>query len=115
MPLRDAKIDRLPFGTIRISGGGEMVWRNLADLFSGSNDGTIICWDTTTGQELVRLMTFADGEWLALTPEGYYNASPGAEKYLRLQTPQGIFTTETHQDHFQHFHRPDIIAERLSR
>ena len=81
-------------------------------IFFGCEDGTIRCWDITAGQELVRLMTFDDGEWMALTPEGEYNASPGTEKYLRVQTPQGI---EPIEDHKAKFHKPERIAEILSR
>ena len=81
-------------------------------IFFGCKDGTIRCWDIATGKELLRLMTFDDGEWLALTPEGEYNASPGAEKYLRVQTPQGIESIEAHKIKF---HKPERIAEILSR
>jgi len=78
----------------------------------GCEDGTIRCWDITTGKELLRLITFDDGEWLALTPEGEYNASPGAEKYLRVQTPRGIESIETHKAKFL---KPERIADILSR
>ena len=114
----EIKICDVPTGDLlkTIQGGNCTVLagfhKNNNKLFSGSKDGTIRCWDVATGKELVRLMTFADDEWLALTPEGYYNASPNAEKYLRVQTPQGILPIETHKFHF---HRPGIIAERLSR
>lgn len=42
---------------------------------SGSKDGTIRIWDVKKGQELARMMATPDGEWLTMTPEGFFSAS----------------------------------------
>ena len=80
-------------------------------LFSSSKDGTVRCWDVHNGKELVQLINYADGEWLALTPEGYYNASANAEKYLNVRI-NGLEVTDIKA--YKKYYRPDIIAERLS-
>jgi WD40 repeat protein len=69
-------------------------------LVSGGNYGTINAWEVATGRHLITLFTFTQthsgpgsDEWLASTPEGYYNGSPGVDRYLswrvgdELQTP----------------------------
>ena len=48
-------------------------------MASGSFDGLVRLWDTSTGRHLLTLLALpASGEafdWLALTPEGYANSS----------------------------------------
>jgi WD40 repeat protein len=51
-------------------------------IVSGSSK-TIKVWDAETGEEIVQILGLTDGEWLCVTPEGYYNASPGGEQYLK--------------------------------
>ena len=81
-------------------------------LFSASKDGTIRCWDTESGKELVQLLNFDENEWLAITPEGYYNASPNAEKYLKVRR-HGIVSSIDEKCR-EKYCKPEIIAERLS-
>jgi WD40 repeat protein/uncharacterized caspase-like protein len=42
-------------------------------LVSGSGDGTARLWDTQTGQELCRLISFHDGSWAVVDPEGRFD------------------------------------------
>ena len=43
-------------------------------IVSGATDGAVRIWDVSTGEEIALLIGFEDGEWLAITSEGYYNS-----------------------------------------
>jgi WD40 repeat protein len=86
-------------------------------LVSGGSYGTTNAWEVATGRHLVTLFTFSEGrkdagadDWLAYTPERFYNGSPGVERYLAwrvgddLQTPASLG---------RQFHRPDRIESAL--
>jgi RNA polymerase sigma factor (sigma-70 family) len=86
-------------------------------LVSGGSYGTTNIWEVATGRHLVTLFTFSetrDGklveDWLAYHPDGYYDGSPGVERYLAwrvgedLQTPASLNTS---------LHRPDQLESAL--
>ncbi len=80
-------------------------------IASATDDARVI-WDMKTGNEIARFFSAGD-EWIVITPEGYYDCSPGAEESLSVLTSpmeaKGI-------DQFRsRFHRPDIIASRFNR
>lgn len=51
-----------------------------ARVLSGSLDTTVRIWNPETGQLLASLLAARDGEWLAITPAGFFAASrKGAE------------------------------------
>ncbi|HEX3047563.1 MAG TPA: caspase family protein [Bacillota bacterium] len=51
---------------------------------SGSRDTSTRIWEIASGKEIARFVGFDDGEWIVLTPEGYYNVSPKGSKYLKV-------------------------------
>jgi WD40 repeat protein len=56
-------------------------WRRV---ITSSSDGTTRIWDTTTGKELAKLISFDDGKgWLVATPDGHFDGSPGADRFVR--------------------------------
>ncbi len=50
-------------------------------LLSAGEDQTLRIWDWQQGKLLVSLF-FADRQWIAWTPQGYYAASPGGERLM---------------------------------
>jgi RNA polymerase sigma factor (sigma-70 family) len=69
-------------------------------LVSGGSYGTTNAWEVATGRHLVTLFAFPESrqgkvvdDWLAYHPDGYFDGSPGIERYLawrvgeELQTP----------------------------
>jgi len=68
-------------------------------------------FDVSTGDEIVTMMTFKDGEWLVITPEGYYNASENGAQYLKVKFEGTDYTVDQFYDVF---YRPDIVAAKLS-
>ena len=51
-------------------------------LLSGSLDGTMRLWEIATGQAVAMLVGFLDGEWIIMTPEGYYTASEHGDEHM---------------------------------
>ncbi len=57
-------------------------------VFTSSGDGTNRIWDLATGNELIALYTFVDQrEWLAITPDGYFDASVNGARFIRYRIP----------------------------
>lgn len=82
-------------------------------MVSAGADGTLRLWDLESGREVVRLLTAADGEWIAATPDGYYVNSPeggGLIHYASLET----FETYSFEQFEPFIRRPDIITKRLA-
>ncbi|MDD5169491.1 MAG: caspase family protein, partial [Syntrophales bacterium] len=79
--------------------------------FSGSYDATTRVWDITTGKELVQFIGFAGGEWVAITPEGYYNASPNGDRHLNVQVGGKVYGIDNYRETF---FRPDLVKLALS-
>ncbi|NLI00155.1 MAG: hypothetical protein GX446_11775, partial [Chthonomonadales bacterium] len=46
---------------------------------TGSDDTTVRLWDVETGKELCQLLSFRDGTWAVVDPEGRYDASNDGE------------------------------------
>src|SRR5262249_30168967 len=50
-------------------------------VLSGSADGTVGIWNTASGERLASLIGTRDGEWLSITPSGFF-AAPGNSPHL---------------------------------
>ena len=80
-------------------------------LATGSDDATARLWDVATGRTLVLLRAFADGSRIALTPEGFFNASEGGARHLYLV--RGLDTMPLDQV-YDALYRPDLVHEALA-
>lgn len=67
-------------------------------------------WDIATGQEMAMMVAFKDGEWLAITPEGYYNSSEKGAQYLSVLLGEQKYDMNLFYDVF---YRSDIVAAKL--
>jgi hypothetical protein len=80
-------------------------------------DGTIRWHRLEDGVELLALFVHRDGRrWVAWTPQGYYDASAGADALIGWQVNRG---RDQAADFFpvsqfrQHFYRPDVVSRML--
>ncbi|MHC4843382.1 MAG: WD40 domain-containing protein, partial [Planctomycetota bacterium] len=82
-------------------------------VMSGGEDMTTRIWDMESGDEVVKFLSSSDGEWIIVTPDGYYNTSPEGSSLLHWVYPGGLetFTFEQFESRFK---RPDVIKARLS-
>jgi hypothetical protein len=74
------------------------------------DDAAVRIYDTKTGDEVAVLIAFEDGEWLTITPEGYYNSSEKGAQYLSVTSGETSYSVERFYDVF---YRPDIVTAKL--
>ena len=58
-------------------------------LVSGSSDQTVKIWEIETGKLLLTIFHGTDNEWVAWTPEGFFDASPNGAKYIGYHINRG--------------------------
>jgi len=74
------------------------------------SDGTVRIWDIATGLEIASFISFDDGEWIVITPDGYYNASPKGDEHLNVRIGNQVFGI----DQFAAtFYQPEVVQARL--
>lgn len=78
---------------------------------SGSHDGTTRFWDVNTGQEIAQFISFTDGEWIVITPEGYFNASPNGAKHLNVRLGNNVYSID---NFYSRFYRPELVQLALA-
>jgi WD40 repeat protein len=91
---------------VNISGDGRLV-------VAAYGDGTIRWHRVDDGRELLALFVLADKEnWVAWTPEGFYDATPGALEVLKWQTNRGFDAAADTLpiNAIPKLHRPDALA-----
>ena len=114
--VRTGKLLRELFGHLKItqsitfSADGRL-------LVSGGSYGTTNAWEVATGRHLVTLFTFPErrkgkvvDDWLAYHPDGFYDGSPGVERYLAWRVGEDLRTTDSLR---AQLHRPDRIESAL--
>ena len=85
---------------------------NMKSIYTAHSDGVVRIWDISTGKELLSMVSFTDGEWISITPEGYFNVSKNGAKYLNVLTgPMSVTSIDTY---YETFYRPDIVKSALA-
>jgi WD40 repeat protein len=86
-------------------------------LVSGDQDGALGLWDISSGRLLLTLQLLswpgersAAAQWIAFTPDGYYNGSPGVTCFIRWRVGHQLFPGARYE---RLFHRPDLIQRVL--
>jgi WD40 repeat protein len=114
--MRTRKLLRELFGHLKIT---ESITFSADGRFlvSGGSYGTTNVWEVATGRHLVTLFTFPGSQkgtvaddWLAYHPDGYYDGSPGVERYLAWRVGDDLQTPDTLG---VQLHRPDRIEAAL--
>lgn len=85
-------------------------------LLTPGGDGGIVLRQPKSGVALVTLRILPSAsdkpspDWIAYTPEGYYDASPDAAKFIHWRVGDTLFPAATYQ---KQFHRPDLVEKAL--
>ncbi|MGO9544231.1 MAG: hypothetical protein ACLPPF_05495 [Rhodomicrobium sp.] len=78
---------------------------------SGSSDGTTRIWDIQAGRERALMMAPPNGEWLTMTPNGFFSASQRDTDMLAIV--RGMEVTTIGQV-YQSLFNPDLVREALA-
>jgi len=70
--------------------------------YSGSHDGTTRIWNIATGREVAQFIGFTDGEWIAITPEGYFHASADGARRLNVRVGMDVYAIDNFYEKFFH-------------
>ena len=79
-------------------------------VLSGSLDTTVRMWSVQTGELLASLIGERDGEWLAITPKGFFVASPRGSQALSVV--RGLESYSVLQ-FYDHLYRHDLVEQLL--
>lgn len=80
-------------------------------VLSGSSDSTIRVWSAATGQHLASLFGSPQGEWLVMTPEGFFDASAKGADMLTVVRGLEVYSID---QFYQVLYRPDLVREKLA-
>jgi len=103
-------------------------------VVSGSWDSTTRIWNSSTGKEIAQFISFwgndtqlssasrgltveaqtaatsNEGEWLSITHDGYYQASPRGDRYLNVRVNNTVSGIDSYRSIF---YNPDVVQARL--
>ena len=79
-------------------------------VISSASEGTTRFWEAETGRPVATYLAFTDGEWMATTPEGYFNASPKAARYLNVTVGNQVYSID---NFYEKFFNPVYVASVL--
>ncbi|WP_276367134.1 caspase family protein [Chryseolinea sp. H1M3-3] len=77
-------------------------------LISHSVDGVTKFWDLNTGKEFFEHIHLGENDWMAKSPDGYFNSTEEARKYIHFV--DGLKTYAVDQ-FFEDFYRPDLLPK----
>jgi hypothetical protein len=60
--------------------------------------------------EAARMYAFSNGEWIVITPEGYFNASPEGAKLLNVRIGANVYSID---NFYERFYNPTLVASVL--
>jgi WD40 repeat protein len=77
-------------------------------LISHSVDGVTKFWDLSTGKEFFEHIHLGGNDWMVKSPEGYFNATDNARKYIHFVSGLKTFSVD---QFFNDFYRPDLLPK----
>jgi len=80
--------------------------KDTGELYTEGNKYSAALLSGITKAKLADLYTFSDGEWIIITPAGYYNASAGGDRYLSVRIGNNVYSIGNYRESF---FRPDLV------
>lgn len=78
---------------------------------TGSPDTTIRLWNIDSGEALATLLAARNGEWIIVTPEGFFSASANGSDLANAVSGFEVFSLRRFHSLL---HRPDLVAEKIA-
>jgi WD40 repeat protein len=78
---------------------------------SASWDGSVKFWHAESGKLLATAMTFSNGEWVFITPEGFFESSERGAELLSAVRGLEVYSMD---QFYQSLYRPDLVREKLA-
>jgi WD40 repeat protein len=87
------------------------IFPNGRAVVSGNVDNIYKILDVATGRDTATMVSFSNGEWVIITPDGYFDSSAGGAKQLRIPIGNSTYGL----DQFSaRFYRPDMVQFALT-
>ena len=86
-------------------------------LVSASDDQTLRIWNLATGECVATVFIARDREWVCWTPNGYYAASAGGEKYIGWHLNQGMKKTAKYYPvsvFRKQYYQPELVKRTIA-
>jgi WD40 repeat protein len=80
-------------------------------IISASIDRIIRIWDANNGSTLGTTIVARNGEWITVTPEGFFSASANGAQMLNVVRGLDVYSIALF---YQSLYRPDLVREKLS-
>ncbi len=82
-----------------------------------SQDKTIRIWNTSTSELLATIFLTSKNDWICWTPQGYYQASSGGEKYIGWQIDEDVNKLSKFYKSSvfaSKFHNPEMVKQTIA-
>lgn len=80
------------------------------DLHFMQRENYLVALRQSDKTEAARLYAFSNGEWIVITPEGYFNASPDGAKLLNVRVGNDVYSID---NFYERFFNPTLVASVL--
>ena len=98
-------------GKIKVSiSASESSDQKFKAIIDWRRDHTLRIYEKTTNKELAQFISFTDGEWIVITPEGYFNASANGAKHLNVRVGNNVYSID---NFYEKFFNPVYVASVL--
>jgi len=100
----NAQATNFPINFLNFSSSGRLIAAEVGNR-------EIIFLNPQNGNTVAKFTYFYNGEWVTITPEGYYDASANGDKYLNVRIGNRVYGIENYRETF---FRPDLVKLALS-
>ncbi len=80
------------------------------DFVYNNKDTYVAVVQQPSKTEVARLYAFSNGEWIVITPEGYFNASADGAKLLNVRVGNNVYSID---NFYEKFYNPVLVASVL--
>jgi hypothetical protein len=93
-----------------ISQGHFFIFKSMRGKYEVRKEGRALVLSSAKS-DIAKLYAFTDGEWIVITPEGYFNASPNGAKHLNVRVGNNVYGID---QFYSKFYRPELVQLALA-